>query len=183
MQTRWIGVLVLIVAVSNVPKAAAQERESGPRDAHRVLQLSTAGGLLVTSVLGTITALNQPTWFGEGRCASGRPVLGEYGCHGLSTLHGLMALLTTVLYTATVTVEFAAFDWPGRDRHGSGYEALSYVHLIGMAVQPVAGLLAAVPDVIGLDHNSGFATALRSIHIITGWGITGSFAVTTIIEL
>lgn len=181
MNIRLIGVAIVVVSFSNV--ATAQDQEPGPRDAHRTLQLATAGGLVVTGALGTIVALNQPTWFGDGRCASGTPVFGEYGCHGLSTLHGLAALLTSVLYTATVTVEFASFDWPGRDRHGSGYEALSYVHLIGMALQPIGGLLAAVPQVIGLSHNSDFARALRSIHIVTGVAIAGSFAVTTIIEL
>ena len=182
MRTAIITVVVSIVMLSNAPTAGAQE-EPGPRDAHQVLQLSTAGTLLATGILGTITALNQPTWFGQGRCATGNPVFGEYGCQGLSTLHGLFALLSSVLYTATVTLEFAAFDWPGRDRHGSGYEALSYVHLIGMAIQPIGGLLAAVPQVIGLEHDDAFITALRSIHLITGYAIVGTFAVATVIEL
>jgi hypothetical protein len=182
MKSMLITVLLSAVVFSNSARVRAQE-EPGPRDAHRVLQLSTAGTLLVTGALGTLTALNQPTWFGEGRCATGSPVFGEYGCHGLSTLHGLFALLSSVLYTATVTLEFAAFDWPGRDRHGSGYEALGYVHLIGMAIQPLGGLLAAVPQVIGLDHNSDFVRALRSIHLITGYAIVGTFAVATVIEL
>ena len=183
MITRVAGVAIILVLLSNATNADAQEEEPGPRDAHKTLQLATAGGLLATATLGTLTALNQPTLFGEGRCASGSRIFGDYGCHGLNTLHGLVALLTTVLYTATITVEFTAFDWPGRDRHGSGYEALSYVHLIGMAIQPIGGLLAAVPQVIGLEHDSDFVRVLRTIHIITGVAIGTSFLITTIIEL
>ncbi len=175
-----VALLTVFIASS---AATAQDREPGPRDALRALHLTTAGFLVATGTLGTIAALNQPTWFSEGRCATGNPVFGEYGCHGFSTLHGVFALLSTVLYTATVTLELAAFDWPGRDRHGSGYEALSYVHLVGMALQPLGGLVAAVPEVIGLSRNSSLTRALRSIHLMTGYLIVGAFVVTTAIEL
>jgi hypothetical protein len=139
--------------------------------------------LLVTTALGTITAINQPTLFSDGRCSTGRPVLGSYGCSGLSTLHGISALLSVVLYTATTTLEFASFDWPGRDRHGSGYEALSYVHLIGMALQPIGGVIAAMPEVLGLRHSDGLMRVLRTVHLFTGYAIVGSYVVTASIEL
>jgi hypothetical protein len=177
----FLASLALFLAVSST--VFAQMKESGPRDADRTLQLATASSLFVTATLGTIAAINQPTWFSEGRCATGSPIFGEYGCRGFSTLHGIAALVSIVLYTATTTLELTAFDWPGRDRHGSGYQALSYVHLVGMALQPIGGLLAAVPQVIGLKRDSGFSRALRSLHLMTGWLIVGSFAVTTSIEL
>jgi hypothetical protein len=181
-RTSWfLACFILsLVATSNV---FAQTKEPGPRDADRTLQLATAGSLIVTASLGTIAAMNQPTWFSDGRCATGGPIFGEYGCHGFSTLHGIAALLSVVLYTATATLEFTAFDWPGRDQHGSGYQALSYVHLVGMAIQPIVGLLAAVPQVIGLKRDSGFSRALRSLHLMTGWLIVTSFVITTSIEL
>jgi hypothetical protein len=178
-----VSLTLLVVCLNFGRTAAAQEQEPGPRDAHRALQLTTAGSLILTAGLGTIAAINQPTWFSEGRCATGDPVFGEYGCRGFSTLHGLSALLSVVLYTATTTLEFAAFDWPGRDRHGAGFETLSYVHLIGMAVQPIAGLVTAVPEVFGLSRNSSLTRALRSIHVMTGYIIVGSFVVTAAIEL
>jgi hypothetical protein len=177
----FLASLVLALATSGT--VFAQMKEPGPRDADRTLQIATASSLFVTATLGTIAAINQPTWFSEGRCATGSPIFGEYGCGGFSTLHGISALLSIVLYTATTTLEFTAFDWPGRDRHGSGYQALSYVHLVGMAIQPIGGLLAAVPQVVGLKRDSGFSRALRSLHLMTGWLIVGSFAVTTSIEL
>lgn len=181
---RCLGLFATAVVVClMVPKLGRAEEEPGPREADKVLQLATAGSMLVTFSLGTMVAMNQPTLFSDGRCFTGSPVLGEYGCHGLSTLHGLMALITTVLYTATVTLEFTAFDWPGRNTHGSAYEALSYVHLIGMGLQPLAGLLAAVPEVVGGTRNGTFSRVLRTIHVFTGSAIVTSFVITTAIEL
>jgi hypothetical protein len=177
------SIAVVLLCCAQAEAAAAQRHEQGPRDADRVLQLATAGSLILTGSLGTIAAINQPTWFSEGRCATGGPIFGEYGCHGFSTLHGVAALLSIVLYTATTTLELAAFDWPGRDKHGAGYEALSYVHLIGMAFQPLGGLISAVPEAFGLSRSSGLTRALRSIHLMTGYIIVGSFVVTTAIEL
>jgi hypothetical protein len=183
MRQSFIGMALFVALYSISSSARAQQEEPGPREAHKILQLTTAGSLLLTGTLGTLAAMNQPTWFSEGRCAAGNPIFGEYGCHGFSTLHGISALLSVVLYTATTTLEFTAFDWPGRNRHGTAYEVASYVHLIGMGLQPLGGLLAAVPEVIGLRHSSGFARALRSIHLMTGYLIVGTFVATTIIEL
>jgi hypothetical protein len=182
---RNVGLFATLVALCLATSNAvhAQAEEPGPRDAHKVLQLSTAGAMIITASMGTIAAINQPTLFSEGRCAAGKPIFGDYGCHGWSTLHGLMALLTSVLYTATITLEFAAFDWPGRDRHDSAYEAASYVHLVGMALQPIGGLLAAVPEVVGAERNGTFSRVLRTIHLFTGYAIVGTFVATAAIEL
>jgi hypothetical protein len=173
----------LVLFCLGAPQAAHAQKEPGPRDADKALQLATSGSLVITVTLGTLTAINKPTLFSDGRCAEGRPIFGQYGCHGLSTLHGLSALLSVVLYTATATLEFTAFDWPGRDEHDSAYEALSYVHLIGMGLQPIVGLLAAVPEVVGASRDGMFARVLRTLHLFTGYAIASSFIITTAIEL
>jgi len=173
----------VVICLAAAPQAAWAQEEPGPRDEHRVLQLATAGSLLITATLGTLTAINKPTLLSEGACAGGRPVLGDYGCHGLSILHGISGLLSTVLYTATLTLELSAFDWPGRDRHGGAYEALSYVHLIGMSGQALGGVIASFPEVVGASRDGTFARVLRTLHIFTGYLIVGSFGITTAIEL
>lgn len=169
------------------PAAAQNAGQDDVRDAHRVLQWTTAGSLLLTGTLGTLVAMNKPTLFGEGRCAKGgpEPIFGEYGCEGLSVVHGLSAILSTVLYTATVTTEFAAFDWPGRNDHGTGYKVASAVHLAGMGVLPIVGIVAAVPMVLGMemDEAGWFQRIMRTLHLSFGYVTVGTYMATAAIEL
>jgi hypothetical protein len=100
-------------------------------------------------------------------------------------LHGIFGVLTTVLYAATVTTEFAAFDWPGQGDHGDGYEVLSGVHLGAMAIMPIAGLLSAYPSVIGISGNEAydFQRVLRTVHLSVGYITTGAYGTTLAIDL
>lgn len=173
----------LLLSLCLLLPTSARAEEHGVRLTHRTLQLATASSLLVTTALGTIAAINQPTLFSDGRCVTGDPIFGEYGCHGLSALHGLFAVVSLVLYSATTALEFARFDWPGRDDHGSGFEVLSYVQIIGMGLQPIGGLLAVVPEIIGMPRNSTFSRVVRTLHLIVGSAVTTSFVITTAIEL
>src|ERR1041385_8124221 len=63
--------------------------------AHRALSYTTAAALTVTAAGGLVALANQPTLLGEGRCASGNPIFGDYGCEGFSILHGMGGVLTT----------------------------------------------------------------------------------------
>lgn len=175
--------MLCLLSLLTFAPAAARAQFDNVRDTHRTLQLTTSGALILTAGLGAINAINQPTLFSDGRCASGNPIFGEYGCHGLGPLHGVFALLSVVLYTTTETLEFSRFDWPGRDRHGDGFTALSYVHLIGMIIQPLGGLLAAVPELVGASRNGALPRVLRTLHAVTGVAVAGAFIVTTAIEL
>ena len=182
---------VCLTLLSHTTRAAAQttadQTDEGVRDAHRVLQLSTAGSLLLTSTLGTMIAINKPTLFGEGRCAEGgaEPIFGEYGCKGLSVVHGLSAILSTILYTATVATEFAAFDWPGQNDHGTAYDVASAVHLGGMALLPIVGIITAVPMVLGMeqDESSEFQRIMRTLHLAFGYITVGTFGATVAVDL
>ncbi|HEU0051711.1 MAG TPA: hypothetical protein VFQ39_00995, partial [Longimicrobium sp.] len=101
----------------------------------RALKWSTAGALVVTTTLGTIAAINQPTAFGDGRCRTGGPVLGTYGCdRGLSTLHGTSAVVSATLYTADGVL---ALSLPGPQGNVTParrpwHRALTFVHLGGV---------------------------------------------------
>ena len=187
-RMRVLGTLFCVLSLVPVSPAAAQvvDQDDGVRDAHRVLQLSTAGSLLITASLGTMIAINKPTLFGDGRCAEGgaEPILGHYGCHGLSVLHGLSAIVSTVLYTATVAVEFAAYDWPGRNDHGTAYDVASAVHLGGMATLPLLGIITAVPMVLGTDQNESgdFQRVMRTLHLAFGYITVAAYGATTAID-
>ncbi len=154
----------------------------------RALKWSTAGALVATSTLGTLAAVNQPTAFGDGRCQTGRPILGIYGCdRGLSTLHGTSGVLSSTLYTANGVL---ALSIPGPVGNVSEaarpwHRALTYVHLGGIALQPVLGLVSAFPQVIGVRNTAPgdhFPRNVRTVHVCLGYVTTAAFLTTLALE-
>ncbi len=165
-----------------------EDRWRSLRGWERTLKWSTAGALLVTSTLGTMAAINQPTAFGDGRCQTGNPVLGTYGCdRGLSTLHGSSGVLSATLYTANGVL---ALSIPGPVGNVSPAErpwhrALTYVHLGGIVLQPILGLVAAFPTVIGVrDTAPGdpFPRNTRTVHVCLGYVTTAAYLATLALE-
>ncbi len=154
----------------------------------RTLRWSTAVALVGTSTLGTIAAIDQPTAFGDGRCLTGRPVLGNYGCdRGLSTLHGASGVLSATLYTANGVLGLAAPESAGKVTASARpwHRALSYVHLGGIVVQPVIGLVSAFPQVIGKERTAPtdpFPRNLRTAHVFIGYVTTAAFLTTLVLE-
>lgn len=168
--------------------APPDRRTESLRRWERVLKWSTAGALVVTTTLGTLAAINQPTAFGDGRCQTGHPIFGTYGCdRGLSTLHGTSAVLSAILYTADGAL---ALSIPGPVGHVSDaarpwHRALTYVHLGGMVVQPILGLVSAFPQVIGMSHSAPtdrFPRGMRTAHVIIGYVTTAAFLTTLALE-
>lgn len=154
----------------------------------RALKWSTAGSLVVTSTLGTMAAVNQPTAFGDGRCQTGHPILGTYGCdRGLSTLHGSSGILSAILYTSDGVLALAI---PGPVGNVSKearpwHRALTYVHLGGIALQPVLGLVSAFPQVIGIRNTAPgdrFPRNTRTIHVGLGYLTTAAYLATLALE-
>lgn len=190
--TATIATIALTITVITAGTAQAQtdgvieiQDGNGVRDAHRALQWSTIATMGLTATIGTIIAMNKPTLFSEGRCETGDPIFGEYGCRGLSVLHGISAIVTIIAYTATTAVEFAAFDWPGQEEHGTAFDVASGVHLAGMATIPFIGLIGAVPQVLGIDPNdeSFFQKVLRTIHLSLATLTVGTYITTAAIDL
>lgn len=168
--------------------APGDRRAESLRRWERALKWSTAGALVVTTTLGTLAAINQPTAFGDGRCQTGHPVLGTYGCdRGLSTLHGTSAVLSATLYTADGVLTLAIPGPVGNvsDAARPWHRALTYVHLGGMVVQPILGLVSAFPQVIGVRNTAPtdrFPRGMRTAHVILGYVTTAAFLTTLALE-
>lgn len=165
------------------------DRTTTLRKWERVLKWSTAGALVATSTLGTMAAMNQPTAFGDGRCLTGDPVFGTYGCdRGLSTLHGISGVLSLTLYTADTALAIAI---PGPEGNVSEAErpwhrALTYVHLGGITIQPLLGLIAAFPAVVGQSDvltTDPFPRNMRTAHLALGYLTLAAFLATVALEL
>jgi hypothetical protein len=154
----------------------------------QALRLTTAASLIVTSTLGTMAAINNPTAFGDGRCITGSPVLGDYGCNrGLSTLHGVSAVVSVTLYTANGVLALSAPESRGTVSPGAkpAYRVLSWVHLTGIVLQPILGIVAAYPQVIGKSTTvttDPLPRNLRTVHLFLGYITTAAFLTTTALE-
>lgn len=148
---------------------------------HRTLSLVTTGSLLVTAGLGTLSAINEGTAFHEGRCATGNPLLGDYGCESLHIVHGASAILSLVLYTATAV---QGLPLGLSQSEGPLYRILSYVHLVGIVLQPILGLITAYPEIIGINPGAQerFGDVMRTIHIGVGYVTVAAYATTTVLE-
>lgn len=166
---------------------------------HRAFALATWSSMLVTEVFGTISTLNQDTWFGQGPCAAGRPddaVFGRFGCSGVQGVHLTFAFLSTGLY-ATAGVLAAAAPDPehvseGSDTHARRlrvHRALTWVHAAGMILLPLLGVLASNPEVILGDSADNAAAradlsrAMRSVRQIVGYTTFGAYTVSAVYGL
>lgn len=160
---------------------------------HRPLGIATFATLTVTEVLGLFASINQRTAFGPGECrAGGSPILGfEFGCNGLSALHGVFAFASISLYATT---GIYALSMPDPERAAEGdsrgatrlriHKALAWVHAIGMVAMPVLGFLSANPNTFGIQDVSGnFASTMRSVHEVVGFATWGALGTAMVIEL
>lgn len=160
---------------------------------HRPLGIATFATLTVTEVLGLFASINQRTLFGPGECrAGGSPILGfEFGCNGLSALHGVFAFASISLYATT---GIYALSMPDPERAAEGdsrgaarlriHKVLAWVHAVGMVAMPVLGFLSANPNTFGIQDPSGnFAASMRSVHEIVGFATWGALGTAMVIEL
>ncbi len=69
------------------------------------------------------------------------------------------------------------------------HKTLAWVHGAGMVLMPILGVLAANPQIFGLDPASdpsttqSFQRALRSVHTVVGYATFATFSVSAAIEL
>jgi hypothetical protein len=161
---------------------------------HRPLGIATFATLTVTEVLGLFAAINQRTLFGPGECrAGGSPIFGfEFGCNGLSALHGVFAFATVTLYGTTGIYALSMPD-PERAAEGNSrgatrlriHKVLAWVHAIGMVAMPVLGFLSANPNAFGIqDVRGDYAAGFRSAHEVLGfvtWGALGAAMITELV--
>jgi hypothetical protein len=169
---------------------AAERRRAHMLTAHRALEITTAASLAVTGALGVITAINRPTLFGAGRCQSGDPVFGNYGCESLSIVHGISGVVSEGLYISTMVLEAVTPDPPWETQESPGWRearrVLTWVHVGGMILQPLLGMISAYPGIIGVDDPQSrydFSRTLRTVHMGVGVITATAYLSTLAIDL
>lgn len=177
--------IVLGVAASLAPARASaqdvidQDKQDDLDTVHSVLQKTGLVTLGLTGTTGAVLLVNKPTLFGDGRCKSGSPWLGDFGCGGLTFVHLGFAVSTLGLFIAQ---EIVAGEMPispydmGSEGRQDAMAGLRVANYSLFALQPVLGFLAANPGVIGISDSSkeDFSRVVRTIH----FGVGGSLATT-----
>ncbi len=159
---------------------------------HRAFAIAAWSTMLVTEVLGTIQAVNQPTWFGDGACSHDPEA---FGCHQSSLLTGLhetFAFTTTALYTTAGILAVAAPDPDGASEGDGGaprtlrlHKTLAWVHGVGMILLPLLGVITAHPQIVGVspDAQADFGRAMRTVHAVVGYTTFAALSFSAYLEL
>jgi|GEM_PF-877722 hypothetical protein len=150
---------------------------------HRAFGIAAWSSLLVTEALGTILAINRPTWFGDGACASDPSAFG-CGSGTMGALHLASSFLTTGLYATAGILAIAAPDPDsasvGDDQASSTlrlHKTLAWVHGAGMILMPILGIIGARisdPDV---------GRAFRTVHTGVGYATFAALSWAMYLEL
>ena len=150
---------------------------------HRAFGIAAWSSLVVTEALGTILAINRPTWFGDGACATDSSAFG-CGSSLMGTLHEASSFLTTGLYATAGILAIAAPDPDnaavGDDRASSTlrlHKTLAWVHGAGMILMPILGIIGARVT----DPNVG--RAFRTIHTGVGYATLVALSWSMYLEL
>lgn len=159
---------------------------------HRAFAIAAWSGMLVTEVLGSIQAFNQPTWFGDGACTSDPEA---FGCHQSSMITGLhetFAITTTALYTTAAILAVAAPD-PESAAVGDGHaertlrlhKTMAWVHGVGMVLLPLLGIVTAHPQILGISQEAqgDFSRAMRTVHTVVGYSTFAALTFSAWLEL
>jgi hypothetical protein len=139
--------------------------------------------MYLTVALGVPLAANKETLFSDGLCKTGKPMFGEFGCNGgLSIIHFIAAGSTLALYVASEILATEMVNSPyntGDVRQDNARSAFRWTNVALFSLQPVLGVLAAHPWLIGIPPEARvmFSKVLRTMHFAVGAGLAGTYSV------
>jgi hypothetical protein len=186
MNRGFIRTVVVVLAMA-VPAAgwAQQVTTEGQQldTTHSVLQKAGIGTIALTGATGLALMINRPTLFGDGRCSEGNGLFGGFGCGpGLTLLHAAFAVTSAGLFIAQELIAAEMNPSPydeGSPRRQNVTEALRWTNVGLFAVQPVLGLIAAHPGLVGVprEYHAQFGRVMRTIHFGVGLGLATTYTV------
>lgn len=154
---------------------------------HRAFGVATWLAMATTAVLGFIQFGDEYGFHGsrpETACGQQTAVLQEF-CDGTPWPHAVAGITTAVLYFTTFGLSFAMPDpldiehqdsaWAGRVR---AHRMLRWVHLGGMILQMLVGVVIANPSTFGIDRDADFDTlqGLAGLHMGIGIATFGALS-------
>lgn len=148
-------------------------------DAYTVMQGVTGGLLATTATLGMIQLYNLPTAFGDGACAEGNAIGGDFACsQHLTLVHGALGVLSVGSYTATGILALEAPDLD-QGTEDTVTDVLGTATAIGFGLTGLMGILGANPWLVGITDESDqreFSEVVRVIHAVLAVTTASIFA-------
>ncbi len=168
--------------------ASPDTRQQDLDRAHSIVQKTGLGTLAVTGALGFMLFANKETLFGDGLCASGNALGGDFGCNGgLSVLHFVFAASTLGLFVAQEVIAAKMDPSPyetGDSAKDRAMNGLRWATVGLFAAQPVLGLIAAHPGIVGVptEHRAMVSRVLRTVHFGVGLGVATTYTVNAALQ-
>lgn len=164
-----------------------QEKQDDYDTAHSVLQKTGLVTLGLTGITGATLLMNKKTLFSDGRCASGDPLLGDFGCGGLTYLHAAFGATTLALFVAQESVAVQSPISPYDEGSEGKQDAMTGMRVANYAlfsVQPVLGLFAANPGILGVpeEDREDVSAALRTVHFAVGGTLATTYTVNAALQ-
>lgn len=187
-----LAVLIALLTLALPSTATAQtgidqQKQDELETVHSVLQKSGLATLALTGVSGATLMANKPTLFGKGRCRTGDPLLGGFGCNELSYVHMGFAVATAGLFVAS---EIVAEEMPispyemGSPGQQDTMRSLRWTNVGLFIAQPILGLIAANPWLVGVPKTAreDFSAVLRTVHFGVGLGLATTYTVNAALQ-
>lgn len=173
---------LVLPATATAQTGIDQQKQDDLETVHSVLQKSGLATLALTGLSGATLMVNKPTLFGKGRCRTGDPLLGGFGCNELSYVHMGFAVATAGLFVAT---EIVAEEMPnspydtGSPGRQDTMRGLRWTNVGLFIAQPILGLIAANPWLVGVPEaaREDFSSVLRTVHLGVGVGLATTYTV------
>jgi hypothetical protein len=173
---------------ANAQVSATTQKQNDLTIAHSVLQKAGLVTLAGVAATGLPLFINKETLISEGLCLKGHPLLGEFGCNGgLTVLHFVFAASTLALFVSSEIVAaempvspYDSLDTPRRET----MRTVRWVNVGLFTVQPILGLLAAHPGLIGIppDARRTFSKVVRTIHLGVAAGVATGYTLNAALQ-
>ena len=160
------------------------EGEQDLVDAYTVMQGVTLGLLGTTATLGAIQLYNMPTVFGDGACAHGGAIGGDFSCsRHMSLVHGAFGVLSVGSYVAT---QVLALEAPDLDQgtEDTVTDVLGVTSAVGIGITAMLGVLGANPGFFGVHESDQqeFSEVIRVIHAVLALTTASVFAAQVMVD-